>query len=107
MSCGVAAIPALAMLAPHLADAATEVQRTGIRESFRLLDAPEAWIVVLLVLPTCAGLAWLVYARESVSPKTRAVLTGLRFTVLLLLLAVRDVEHRQSFVRLGALHLHL
>lgn len=73
-----------------------EVQRTGIRESFRLLDAPEAWVVVLLVLPVCAGLAWLVYARESVSPRARAALTILRFTVLLLLLAVL---FRPVFVR--------
>jgi uncharacterized membrane protein len=86
----------LATLAPIGSDAAADVQRTGVRESFRLLDAPEPWIVVLVVLPICAGLAWLVYARESVSPRTRAVLTGLRFTVLLLLLAVL---FRPVFVR--------
>jgi uncharacterized membrane protein len=67
---------------------AAEIQRTGMRESFRLLDAPEAWVIVLLVLPACAALAWLVYARESVTPRARAVLATLRFASLLLILAV-------------------
>jgi uncharacterized membrane protein len=71
-----------------LSTAAAELQRTGTRESFRLLDAPEPWIVVLLVLPACAGLAWIVYARESVPARARAVLTSLRLLVLLLLVAV-------------------
>ena len=70
------------------ANGATEIQRTGMRESFRLLDAPEAWMIVLLVLPACAALAWLVYARESVSPRARVFLAALRFASLLLILAV-------------------
>ncbi len=71
-----------------LASSAAEVQKTGLRESFRLLDAPEPWVIVLLVLPTCAALAWIVYARESVPPRARAVLAVLRFVSLLLLMAV-------------------
>lgn len=79
------------LLAPAFAlggPAAGEIQRTGTRESFRLLDAPEAWIVVLIVLPSCACLAWLAYARESVAPRSRVLLSGLRFSVLVLLVAV-------------------
>ncbi|MFN0007093.1 MAG: VWA domain-containing protein [Planctomycetota bacterium] len=70
------------------AQGAAEIQRTGMRESFKLLDAPEAWVIVLLVLPACAALAWFVYARESVSPRARGLLAALRFASLLLLLAV-------------------
>lgn len=70
------------------AKGAVEIQRTGMRESFKLLDAPEAWVIVLLVLPACAALAWLVYARETVSPRARTLLATLRFASLLLLLAV-------------------
>jgi len=77
-------IPAL----QKAAQGAVEIQRTGMRESFKLLDAPEAWVIVLLVLPACAALAWLVYARESVSPRARTLLATLRFASLLLLLAV-------------------
>ena len=38
------------------AEAAPQVG-TGVRETFRLLDAPATWIVVLVVLPACALLA--------------------------------------------------
>lgn len=67
---------------------APEIQKTGTRVSFRLLDAPEAWVVVLLVLPACAALAWLAYARESVRPRARRILSALRFAAILLLLAI-------------------
>ncbi len=76
-SCSASALLALA-----------DLQRTGVRESFRLLDAPEPWIIVLVVLPICAGLAWLAYARESVSSRARVILSGLRFSILLLLVVV-------------------
>lgn len=72
----------------NTASGAAEVQRTGMHESFRFLDAPEAWVIVLLVLPACAALAWLVYARETVSPRARVLLAALRFASLLLILAV-------------------
>jgi hypothetical protein len=73
----------LATIAQAAAGGATDAQRTGMRESFRLLDAPEAWVIVLLVVPACAALAWLVYAREGVSPRARAFLATLRFASLL------------------------
>jgi uncharacterized membrane protein len=61
---------------------------TDLRESFRLLDVPELWIVVLVILPLCALVAWIGYGRESLSPRARVVLSALRFSALLLLLAV-------------------
>jgi len=61
---------------------------TGLRESFTLLDRPEAWVIVLLILPGVALFAWLGYAREPLSTGRRATLTGLRLLALLLLLAV-------------------
>lgn len=61
---------------------------TDLRESFRLLDVPELWIVVLVLLPLCALVAWIGYGRESLSPRARFVLSALRFAALVLLLAV-------------------
>lgn len=65
-----------------------EDANAGVRETFRLLDLPEAWVLVLLVLPATVLLAWLGYARESLSPRARATLVLLRFLAFLLLLAV-------------------
>lgn len=61
---------------------------TGVRETFRLLDIPEAWIVVLVVLPLCALVAWLAYRSEDLAPGPRAMLVVLRFLALVLLAAV-------------------
>jgi uncharacterized membrane protein len=61
---------------------------TDLRETFRLLDAPELWIVVLVLVPACALVAWIGYGREHVSPRARVLLSALRFAALLLLLAV-------------------
>ncbi len=47
-------------------------------QSLRLLDVPEAWIVVLVILPLLAGLAWLGYAREDLSTRAKLILSGLR-----------------------------
>ena len=71
-----------------IAALAPELQQTGTRTSFRLLDAPEAWVVVLLVLPACAALAWIAYARESIGVRARWILTTLRLSAVLLLVAV-------------------
>jgi len=61
----------------------------GLRESWRLLDLPEAWVVVLLVLPAFALISWLGYWRESAIPRVwRLVLTGLRMTTLTVLFGV-------------------
>jgi len=61
---------------------------TGVRETFRLLDIPEAWIVVLVVLPLCALVAWIAYRSEELAPGPRATLVVLRFLALVLLAAV-------------------
>lgn len=62
---------------------------TGLRESFRLLDLPELWVVVLLILPALALLAWLGYRTETgLSTRARTVLGALRFAALTLLVLV-------------------
>ena len=80
------ALLATVLLAPLAAGQAPEA--AGVRETFRLLDLPEAWIVVLLILPATAILAWIGYAREALSTKARLTLVALRILALLLLLAV-------------------
>lgn len=63
-------------------------QGTGLRESFRLLDLPPAWLVVLVILPVLALLAYLGYRREPLTRRTRLTLAALRFAALALLLGV-------------------
>ena len=60
----------------------------GVRETLKLLDVPQAWIVVLLIVPGCLLLAWLSYAGEKLSLRARGVLTLLRLLALLLLCVV-------------------
>ncbi len=73
---------------PFLALVTAPESGTGVRETFRLLDLPEAWIVALIVLPLCAGIAWIAYRSEDLRPGARATLITLRFLALLLLAAV-------------------
>ncbi len=61
---------------------------TGTRESFRLLDMPATWIVVLAVLPALALICWLGYRGEALSTRLRFGLGLLRFLALALLAAV-------------------
>lgn len=61
---------------------------TDLRESFRLLDLPATWLVVLVVLPALAGIAWLGYRSEALSGGVRFTLATLRFLALALLAAV-------------------
>jgi uncharacterized membrane protein len=72
----------------------------GLDQSLRLLDLPPAWIVVLIVLPLFAGLAWVGYSRETLSRPMRATLTALRLAafVLLGLVLARpvNVERREE-----------
>ncbi|MEZ6005918.1 MAG: hypothetical protein R3F33_17275 [Planctomycetota bacterium] len=56
--------------------------------SWRLLDLPPAWVVVMVVLPAAVGLATLAYWKEPVSPRMRALLITLRTLSFLTLLAV-------------------
>jgi uncharacterized membrane protein len=84
------ALTAVAQVAPGSAGSAGGAGGSGtdLRESFRLLDVPELWIVVLVLLPLCALVAWIGYGRESLSPRARFVLSALRFSALVLLLGV-------------------
>ncbi|MBL8860511.1 MAG: hypothetical protein JNK02_00730 [Planctomycetes bacterium] len=68
--------------------AAAPAGSSGVRQTFRLLDLPEAWIVVLIVLPLLALVAWVAYRSEDLTPGPRAVLVTLRFLALALLAAV-------------------
>lgn len=61
---------------------------TGTRTSLRLLDLPELWIVVLVLLPLLGIVAWIGYARERIGTGPRLLLSGLRVLALLLLLIV-------------------
>ena len=73
---------------------------SGLEQSLRLLDLPPAWVVVLVVLPLFAVLAWIGYSRESLSRPMRATLVALRiaaFALLALVLARPvHVERREE-----------
>ncbi len=65
------------------------LQDSGMRESLRLLDLPELWVLVLVLLPGLAMVSWLGYRSEhGLSPRARLVLSGLRFCSLAILLVV-------------------
>lgn len=79
----------IAFFAPWLAQVTpVDTVGTGVRETFRLLDAPATWIVVLVVVPACALLSWFSYRREPISPRARLFLSGLRTLAFLLLFFV-------------------
>ena len=58
---------------------------TGLEQSLRLLDLPPAWVVVLIVLPLFAAVAWIGYGRENLSSAMRATLVALRVSAFVLL----------------------
>lgn len=70
----------------------------AVQESWRFLEMPAAWIVVLILLPGAFGVAAFAYWREALSKPMRWTLISLRFLSLLLLLAVlfRPVHVRQE-----------
>ena len=91
---------------PAEADAtqsAIEVVGQGTRESLRLLDLPAPWLVVLVILPLFALVAWGGYVRESLPAVGRVVLGAMRFGALLLLFLVlaRPVRVERREVLLG------
>ena len=73
---------------------------TGLRESLRLLDLPEAWVIVLLILPAVLLLCWLGYRGERLTPLSRATLACLRGAAIAVLLVVLFrpvlVQHREE-----------
>jgi len=66
--------------------------------SWKLLEAPEPWVVVLVVLPLSFAIAWRAYAREHLSRGARGLLVGLRWLSLLALLTIlaRPVQVRSQ-----------
>ena len=80
--------------------ALTPVDSEAMRTSFRLLEMPAPWIVVLLLLPAVFGIAYLGYHRERLSRPARLTLAGLRtgsllFMLLILFRPVR-VKHQEN-----------
>lgn len=67
---------------------ALRIAADATRESWRFLEAPKLWIVVMLVLPITALVAYLAYRREPLSRGRRWSLSSLRFLSLLVLLFV-------------------
>ncbi len=75
------------------------------RESWRLIEMPAPWVVVLVILPLVGLVAWLGYWRQPLanasSPgRARALLIGLRMASILVLLAVLfrpvKVQHQEN-----------
>ncbi|MFT7663069.1 MAG: putative membrane protein [Planctomycetota bacterium] len=73
------------MFLSNLQAAASQVSQTDLNESFRLQEAPQAWIIVLLIVPALFLVAWLSYRREAIPSGARAMLAFLRFGALLVL----------------------
>lgn len=67
---------------------APEAIETASRTSFRLLDAPPLWVIVLLICPAVLLLAAMAYAREPLGTKTRFALATLRAASIALVLLV-------------------
>ena len=69
-----------------------------VQETWRLLELPPLWVVVLILIPGAVGVAYLAYWRESISSGARWTMVTLRALSLLLLLAVlaRPVHVRQQ-----------
>jgi uncharacterized membrane protein len=71
-----------------------------LRETWRLADLPEAWVIVLLVLPGVFLLSWLGYRHQGIAPRWRFLLGGLRAGAVLLLLVILArpvlIEHREE-----------
>jgi uncharacterized membrane protein len=78
--------PAATFLA--LLQAPLEGSDIGVRESLRLLDMPELWVVVLVLVPLAALVSWTSYARQALSGRARALLGTLRLLAFLLLFLV-------------------
>ena len=70
----------------------------ALRESWRLLEAPALWVIVLVIAPLVALISWYAYRSESLPGRVRAILMGLRTAALCLLLLVlfRPVQVRSQ-----------
>lgn len=81
-------ISLLPLGANALAQTAQQPGGFGLRENLRLLDVPEPWVLVLIVLPALALICWAGYRGERISTGARFVLSTLRFLALATLLLV-------------------
>ena len=70
----------------------------AVEETWRLMEVPPLWVVVLILIPGAFGVAYLAYWRESISRAARWTMVTLRALSLLLLLVVlaRPVHVRQQ-----------
>ncbi len=70
----------------------------AVSESWRFLELPALWIVVLVLIPAAFAVALIAYRKETLRPRMRGTLVTLRFLSLLLLLFVlfRPVHVRQQ-----------
>ncbi|MFT4709937.1 MAG: hypothetical protein ACI8Q9_001063, partial [Planctomycetota bacterium] len=72
----------------------------GLASSFELLEAPSAWVIVLVILPLVALIVWASYGRRMAESRGFMVLGILRglaiLSVLLLLARPALVEERQE-----------
>lgn len=57
----------------------------ALRSELSLIDLPPLWIVVLAIVPAFAAIAWIGYAKESLSSLMRGFLVSLRLLAFLLL----------------------
>ncbi len=73
-------------------------QDQALQESWRLLEAPAPWVIVLVIAPLVALVSWYAYRSESLPGGVRALLIGLRTASLCLLLLVlfRPVQVRSQ-----------
>jgi uncharacterized membrane protein len=93
-----AAVLASTGLASASQATAPVVDSAAVAESWRLLDLPPAWVVVLVVLPLVALVAFGTYWREAIGRRPRLLLSALRAVslVLLLLVLARPVKVLQQ-----------
>ena len=75
-----------------LALAATQTEEaetlTGTSQTLEFLDMPALWILVLVLIPLLFLVAFAGYWKESLSTRSKVILTALRFGSLMLLLLV-------------------
>ena len=79
---------ALLQSAGDAASAATGAAGDAVQETWRLMDLPALWVVVLILVPGAFGVAYLAYWRESISSGARWTMVTLRALSFLLLIAV-------------------
>lgn len=63
---------------------------TETRGALRFLSAPEAWVIVLVIVPLAALGVWWIYRREAgrTTPRSRLSLASLRTAILLAVVAI-------------------